>query len=200
VPFGIILKRAWDAAERERRDGLMSGPGEGAPSIAAAMSTTRTSEGVSLLELTSRAPVLVIFLRHLGCTFCRETLADVARAKPQIENAGIKICLVHMVDDAKAANYFTRYNLADAARVSDPAKALYEAFELSRGTLSQLFGPRLWIRGFKAGLIDRHLVGTLQGDGLQLPGAFLVHKGEIVRAFRHADAADRPDYCELAGA
>lgn len=198
VPFALMLKRAWEAAEFDRRAGLMTGA-DGCE-VRGAMAAARTSEGVTLLEMSERSPVLVVFLRHLGCTFCREALADIARAKPTIENAGVRICLVHMVDDAKAAAYFTRYNLGEAARVSDPAKGLYKAFELGRGTISQLFGPRLWMRGIKAGLIDRHFVGALQGDGLQLPGAFLVRNGEITRAFRHADAGDRPEYCEVAGA
>lgn len=205
VPFGLMLKRAWEAAEFDRRARLMSSGGGsgsvvGVRDIRAGMAAARTSEGVSLLEMSERSPVLVVFLRHLGCTFCREALSDMARAKPTIENAGVRICLVHMVGDEKAAAYFTRYNMGEAARVSDPGKALYKAFKLSRGTLAQLFGPRLWVRGFKAAILDRHFVGTLQGDGLQLPGAFLVRNGEIVRSFRHADAGDRPDYCEVAGA
>jgi hypothetical protein len=30
-----------------------------------------------------------------------------------------------------------------------------------------------------------------------MPGAFLIHNARLVRAFRHQDAADRPDYCAL---
>jgi hypothetical protein len=31
-----------------------------------------------------------------------------------------------------------------------------------------------------------------------MPGAFLIHDARVLRAFRHQDAADRPDYCTLA--
>lgn len=37
------------------------------------------------------------------------------------------------------------------------------------------------------------------GDGLRMPGVFLVERGEIVRAFRHESAEQVPDYLELAG-
>ena len=38
----------------------------------------RTEDGVSLADLSATAPVLLIFLRHSGCTFCRQTLSDLA--------------------------------------------------------------------------------------------------------------------------
>jgi len=38
------------------------------------------------------------------------------------------------------------------------------------------------------------------GDGFRMPGAFLVSSGRVVHTYRHATAADRPDYVELAGA
>ena len=31
-----------------------------------------------------------------------------------------------------------------------------------------------------------------------MPGVFLVHKGEVVRAFRHATASTRADFCAMA--
>jgi len=196
APFALILKRAYDASEARRRADLAAGP-TGAPGAGAAMAAARTNTGETLLELSHRSPVLVIFLRHAGCTFCREALADVAARRARIEASGTRIALVHLSPDADAAAFFARYGLGDVARVSDPTRSLYRAFELSRGTIGQLFGWRVALRGFRAGLIDRHWVGRLQGDGLQLPGAFLVHRGEVLRAFRHRDAADRPDYCAM---
>ena len=38
----------------------------------------RTEDGVSLGDLSATAPVLLIFLRHSGCTYCRQTLSDLA--------------------------------------------------------------------------------------------------------------------------
>ena len=45
-----------------------------------------------------------------------------------------------------------------------------------------------------------HGVGMLAGDGLQMPGVFVLHHGQVLREFRHESAADRPDYLELAQA
>lgn len=215
IPFVVILRYAYRSLEQERQAGLLTPPlhsldfqqGGGVNPksdfglrLATAYPSSGAMLGPSLAERSQAAPQLVVFLRHLGCTFCRETLADLARVRPHVEAAGVKIVLVHMVADDQAASVFATYGLADVPRLSDPNKQLYRAFELRRGTLAQLFGPHVWLRGIGAGLWQRHGVGWLQGDGFQMPGAFVVHQGRIVRAFRHADAADRPDYCALAAA
>lgn len=193
IPFALILR---DAAMAHRNEGLPS-----AMSPAEAMSAARIKGGASvgrtLAEIAEESPVLVVFLRHAGCTFCREALADLRSHRFEIERHA-RIAIVHMGDDASAEAFFAKYGMADVARISDPERTLYRAFELGRGSLWQLFGPRVWVRGFLAGVMAGHGVGRLKGDGFQMPGTFLVHRGRIVRAHRHKDAADRPDYTEMA--
>jgi peroxiredoxin len=201
VPFGAMLWHAYRVnnarydALRMRESLVLDAHTQEA---ADAMRSAQTSAGESLAAMSERGPVLVVFLRHLGCTFCREAMADLARVKPELDRAGVRIALVHMSSDDAAKKFASAYGLSDAVRVSDPQKKLYNAFALARGNLEQLFGPRLLMRGFDAGVLGKHGVGTLQGDGLQLGGAFVVQHGRVVRAFRHRDAGDRPDYCSLA--
>ena len=38
----------------------------------------------------------------------------------------------------------------------------------------------------------------MEGDGTQMPGVFLIHRGRVLHRFIHANAADRPDYAALA--
>lgn len=102
-----------------------------------------------------------------------------------------------MQSDADAAKFFAQYGLDDLPRISDPEQKLYAAFELKRGSLTQVAGPGVWLPGLKS-LLSGYLPGIPQGDVLQMPGAFLIHNGRILRAFRHETSADRPDYCELA--
>jgi hypothetical protein len=61
-----------------------------------------------------------------------------------------------------------------------------------------MFGWAVWRRAARALVADGHGVGMLAGDGFQMPGAFLVLNGKIVREYRHDTAASRPDYCKLA--
>ncbi len=166
-----------------------------------AMEHALTQHGRSLAALSRERPALVVFLRHSGCTFCREALADLAKRRSAIEGGprgGAQIVLVHMGDDASAAKFFGEYALGDVARISDPERTLYRAFELRRGSFLQLFGPRVIVRGLAAAIRGGHGVGRVQGDPFQMPGAFLVQNGRIVSAFRHAAASDRPEYESIA--
>ncbi|MCA9136395.1 MAG: AhpC/TSA family protein [Planctomycetales bacterium] len=159
----------------------------------------RTQHGESIAELSRQQPVLVVFLRHSGCTFCREALQDLSDQRHQIESNGTKIVLVHMGDNDTSRPFFQAYGMDDVGRISDPKCELYRAYDLGRGRLSQLFGAQVFWRGFKSAILDRHGFGKLDGDGFQMPGAFLVRDNKIVTAFRHETSASRPDYCALTG-
>ena len=159
--------------------------------------TTLTHTGEPLRELARRSPLLIVFLRHGGCPFCRETLADLAARRAAIEGAGVTIVLVHMMEDGAAAELFARYGLDDVPRISDTERRLYGAFELRRGGVGEVVGPRVWWRGFKTAILRRHGFGKPAGDIFQLPGAFLLVGGRIVRAHRGRTSADRPDFDDL---
>lgn len=157
-----------------------------------------TNEGMDLQEMSHKWPVMLVFLRHFGCTFCREALADIAKKRNDIEIKGTRIVVVHMVDEETAHKELMKYNLEDIPHISDPECILYKKFKLRKGSLNQLFGLKVWARGIVAGMVKGHGVGKEMGDGTQMPGVFLLRKGEIVKQFIHDSAADKPDYEELA--
>ena len=159
----------------------------------------QTNTGTTVAALSVTRPVMVVFLRHFGCTFCREALADIAQRRAAIEGGGTRLVFVHMSPADVAERYFRRYDLPGAVHVSDPECRFYRAFGLLKGNFRQLFGLQSWIRGFQAGVVDGHGVGTQQlGDGFQMPGIFVVQGGEIRESFIHKLASDRPDYEGLA--
>ena len=116
-----------------------------------------------------------------------------ARRRSQLEASGAGIVLVHPGNDKRAVELFARYGLDDLPRFADPGLVLYRALGLTRGSLLQLFGPRVVWRAATAALRG-HRPGRKSGDALQMPGVFLVRGGVIVEAFRHGDVSDRPDY------
>lgn len=153
----------------------------------------KTNTGVSLLELSKQQPVFLVFLRHTGCAFCRETLANIAQQRMQLEAGGNQLVLVHMAGEQYARRFFGKYGLQDVARVSDPKRILYRAFGLGRGGLWQVLGPPTWWRAIVANL--RYGLSLIEpGDYFQMPGMFLVFHGHVVRSFLHQTIADRPDY------
>jgi peroxiredoxin len=199
LPFTLILVHAFRENERARHASLLDDAPAQPPSFDQVLrSVTLAPSGQTLLDASRAAPHMVVFLRHSGCTFCREALTDLARDQSRLNAQGVRLVLVHMGSPEQGETLVKSFGLDGAVPISDPQKRLYAAFNLARGSLTQLFGPRVWVRGFVAGILRRHGVGALVGDGFQMPGAFLVHQGVIRRAFRHADAADRPDYCTLA--
>lgn len=189
APFGWVLWAARSAAVDRRR--------MASPEILRMALSRKTNYGVTLDELSRMSPVLLVFLRHAGCTFCREALADLAAKRREIEASGTRLVLVHMGTEQHGAKFFEKYGLEAVPQISDPRRNLYRAFGLPRGTFGDLFGPKVWVRGFQAAILGRHGVGRLAGDGFQMPGVFLLFHGEVVRSYRHQSAADRPDYMAL---
>lgn len=161
------------------------------------MRDSKTNKGISIFEYSHDSRVMLVFLRHFGCTFCREMLSDISSLKKDIEAQGVTIVLVHMVEDKEAEEVLKEYNLQDVARISNPEMDLYEAWGLEKGTVSQLFGMKVWWRGLTAGVIKGHGIGWLKGNGFQMPGVFLVENEKVIEQFIHKSAADRPNYWNM---
>ncbi|MCY7328303.1 MAG: redoxin domain-containing protein, partial [Saprospiraceae bacterium] len=67
------------------------------PAIWEQMHTVNTGE--SLATLAAEKPVLLVFLRFLGCSFCREAISDLAKKRKELEARGLRIVFVHMAPD-----------------------------------------------------------------------------------------------------
>jgi len=159
------------------------------------LQSVETSAGTYLGGLSEQGPVLLVFLRHFGCVFCKEALKDIAKKRPQWEQRGVNIVLVHMSDEDTATDFFNRFGLHGITSISDPDCLLYARFGLTKGSMGQLFGLKNWIRGFEVTGTGRALPSIKQiGDGFQMPGIFLIANSEVRQSFIHKSAADRPDY------
>lgn len=157
--------------------------------------------GVSVAQMADEQPVMLIFLRFFGCSFCREAISDIAKRRKALEDQGFRLVFVHMAPDPELAEkFFKKYKLYPIDHICDPEKNFYRAFGLSRGTPQQLFGLMSWIRGFQASVLEGHGAtyhSEELGDGFQMPGVFVLHKGEIRNSFVHQHPYDRPDYEEI---
>jgi peroxiredoxin len=167
--------------------------------MAAVLQEYRTETGRTLLELLDESPLLLIFLRHFGCSFCRQTLDDVSRIREQIEARGIRPVFVHLGTPERAKPYFDYYHLSDVERVSDPEASLYArpVFALPRkNVFSQLLVLEVW-KAWLLGAVRKYGVGMLKEDADQMPGIFYLRQRAIVRAYRYKTIADQPDYLKL---
>ncbi|MBL4648127.1 MAG: redoxin domain-containing protein [Aureispira sp.] len=154
-----------------------------------------TNEGNDLRTITEKNTVMLVFLRHFGCVFCREALDDFSQIKEELNRLNIKLVFVHMSEESYGDQYFKEYNLESEEHVSDPDMTLYEYFGLQKGTFRELYGLKVWSRAINLefGLETKKPLGNMK----QMPGVFILKSGAIVNSFIHKSAADKPDYLEV---
>jgi hypothetical protein len=85
----------------------------------------------------------------------------------------------------------------EARAVSDESKELYAELGLGRGSVGQLFSPRVVLAGLRA---RRHGVGRPVGDPMMMSGWFLIDRGRVVWSHVHAHAGEERRYDELLSA
>lgn len=159
-------------------------------------------EGVNLrgktfgeqLEDGEERATLLVFLRHLGCVFCRENVKDL-RDLAAKDPAYPQVVFVYQgtVEDGKT--FFDAF-WKEARAIADLPKRFYDAFALERGSVAQLFGPAVWGRGVQA-LAKGNFIGKPVGDVRVLSGYFLLTGERVIWEYRAAHTGDHPDFASL---
>jgi peroxiredoxin len=172
-----------------------------ADEVAGVLASIHTESGASLLELAEASPVLLIFLRHFGCSFCRQAISDVAEIRGELARRGVRPVFVHLGTPERAKPFFDYYGIGDVERVSDPEAKIYQDPVFQLGRISPwltLLQPSVWV-GWLKGAIFKHGIGAIKEDGHQKQGLFFLKGAKIVRQFRYKTIADEPDYLRLVG-
>ena len=167
--------------------------------VAQALASIHTESGASLLALVEASPVLLVFLRHFGCSFCRQAISDVADLKDELDKRGVRPVFVHLGTAERAKPFFDYYGIGDVERVSDSGAVVYQLplFALPRmHPALTLFQPSVW-RGWLKGALFKHGIGPIKEDGRQMQGIFFLKGPKIVREFRYKTIADEPNYLKL---
>ena len=163
------------------------------------LASIRSESGASLLELAEASPVLLVFLRHFGCSFCRQAISDVAELRPELDKRGVRPVFVHLGTPERAKPFFDYYGIGDVERVSDPEAKVYQrpVFAISRiHPALTLFQPAVWA-GWLKGAIFKHGIGAIKEDGKQMQAIFFLKGPKVVREFRYKTIADEPNYLKL---
>jgi peroxiredoxin len=156
----------------------------------------RTNQDHYLIDLNAKQPVLLVFLRQLGCMFCKEGMTRLGNSRAYIEATGVTIVLVHMADTAeKAEKILKKYNLAGLNTVTDPQCIYYARFGLVKSTVSQLFGFTAWARTIEYAYVKANhgIQFPPIGDGFQMAGMFMLQNGEIINRQQQQEVYDIPD-------
>jgi len=137
---------------------------------------------------------LLVFLRHLGCIFCRETVADL-RAITDREPAFPPVLLFTQSTPVEL-RAFLRRDWPTARAISDPERRFYAAFGIERMSPFGLLRPALWSaeRRARAKGIEG---GERSGDIWRMPGVFLARRRQIVWSHEFRHAGDHPDWARI---
>lgn len=160
------------------------------------LAAIHTESGADLLTLAEASPVLLVFLRHFGCSFCRHAISQVAKVSGELDARGVRPVFVHRGPPEIAKANFDYYGLNEVERVCDPEAAVYQhpVFSLARKSpLYHVSKLAVWLGWMKHGIGK----GNSQGDIQQMPGVFFLKGPTIVRKFIHRTIADEPDYLGL---
>jgi len=178
------------------RAGRTAVPAPGAAAPAWDLTATDGST-VSLSSYWNRQPIVLVFLRHLGCIFCREQIARLRDGYGDFTEAGAEIICIAQGDSKTGKAFSILFELPYPILMTGDSVDVYKAYGLQRGTLAQLFGLPSIFHGLKA-MFSGVTQGKLAGDGFQMPGIFIVDQSGIVRFARaHRNAADNPSNREL---
>jgi hypothetical protein len=186
----------------DRREGVQpmtSATTDSPDEVAQALASIHTESGATLLALTEASPVLLVFLRHFGCSFCRQAISDVADLKGELDKRGVRPVFVHLGTPERAKPFFDYYGIGDVERVSDPEARVYQLplFALPRmHPALTLFQASVWA-GWLKGALFKHGIGAIKEDGHQMQGIFFLKGPKIVRQFRYKTIADEPNYLKL---
>lgn len=139
-----------------------------------------TGEVVSFADLY-RDPVALVFLRHLGCLFCRQHVAELS-SRPELN-----VVFVTM-SPPEETEAFRRAMHSPHRFVCDPERKLHGEFGIATARLGQVIGPRVLLK--TAGAI-KHGFAKPTSDPLSL-GATVVldREGQTTWTHRAKDVAD----------
>ncbi len=138
---------------------------------------------------------LLVFLRHFGCIFCRETLADI-QARTEADASFPEPLFFFQGRVAEGRAFLRRYG-PQLRAVSDPEAFFYDAFGVGRAGLVKALGPSVW-RARSRARQKGHENGERSGDIWRMPGAFLTRGKQVLWSHEFRHAADLPDFDGIA--
>jgi peroxiredoxin len=165
----------------------------------AQMTVLDETDAATLLgSFWTRRPVVLAFVRHLGCIFCRQQVAGLSKRVPEIERRGATLVVVapskteHIAAFRKSTGY-------KGALFVDPTLRAFRTAGLVRGRAST-YHPLAVLRGIGAMARGFRQVGR-HGDVVQQGGTFVLGPGNRVRyEWRDRYAGHHPDLDAVVGA
>jgi peroxiredoxin len=157
---------------------------------------TPGGESVRLGSLWSARPLLLVLVRHYGCVFCREQVADLQRILSEHARLDVGVAVLGNGTPPMAEAFIEATGL-DVPLYTNPDREVYRALGARRPSAKAWLDPRVWLNGLRATLRG-HFQRRTQGDAAQLGGVFLILRdGSLPYAYRSVRAGDHPANAEV---
>lgn len=137
---------------------------------------------------------LLVFLRHFGCIFCREMVADL-RQHASEDGEGARILFFFQGTVPEGREFFAEH-WSSARAIADRPLRFYQGFGVPKGSLAQIYGSQVWRRGMQT-FSRGNRPGLVQGNVRQMPGFMWVREGRILWRHDFEHAGDNPGLSNL---
>lgn len=141
--------------------------------------------------------VIIHFLRHLNCMFCKHSVDDLKKVVEKSSNFP-PIIFVHTSELDKADAFFKKHFFTGTMHISDKNQILYKKFGINKMSSGSFFLPKF---------LKRALALTLKGyingkpekeeDPTLLTGTFLYFNGKLKWSHRSELPGDEPNWNKL---
>lgn len=164
-------------------------PGERFPNLR----LQRADASVELRDRWADGALVVLFMRHFGCAFCREYLHRMSKRYGDFQAAGADVLAIFQYS-ADATRDYCASRRVPFDCLGDPLREAYAELSLGRGGFRDLLGWRVARRYPRAIRTTGSMGGGAQGgDVAQLPGTFVIAPdGTVAFAHYSASSADNP--------
>ena len=153
--------------------------------------------GITLRDRWRERPLIVAFMRHFGCSFCREHLTHLSAADEQIRSLGGSAIAIFQYDGDATASFCSARGIPFEC-LGDPRREAYARIGLGKGTLRQLMGWQVIKRGREAYRTGGPTRGAEGGLISLMPGTFVLdRRGTIAFSHYNRNAADNPPVSEV---
>jgi peroxiredoxin len=153
---------------------------------------------IRLSDLWSSAEkgIVLVFLRHFGCLFCRDHAAQLRKHYDDFRARGFEVVAIGQGTPARSEKFQQDYSLPFPV-LGDRARESYRRYGLTSTALGSFLDPRAYVSGIRS-LLHGKLPGLPDGDVSQNPGTFLIDRsGHILRAEIGQHAGDFPSAAEI---
>jgi peroxiredoxin len=159
-----------------------------------------STEGtVDLSERWGQGPLVVAFMRHFGCAFCREHLLLLGEAYDEIRAKGGDVVAVFQYR-AEPTRNFCRHRNVPFDCLGDPERDAYTQVSLGQGPREEWLGRHIlrgWVRTARRGVYP----GLVKGDASLQPGTFVVGTdGRLTYAHYNKDSTDNAPIADVLAA